>query len=242
MSYLNKQNLLEYAFVNFDAVQKPIRGVVLYCHGYGEGLIHTTSPRPGVDLGNEGVLYIWPYYSPVAWCSDATVAFIDEVLDAVWEIMDLPEDCPFVIIGNSMGGLTSMIYPLYGKRKPLAVGCNCPVCDLASVFEVSVDFRRSIYGAYVGSGRPFEEELDRHNPILQVDKMPDVPYMIVSGTQDGLITEEAHIAPLQQAMRQAGKRATFLRVSGLGHCNLESFEDAYQTYTHFILKSLGLQA
>ncbi len=242
MGYLNARNILDYAFINLDTVQKPIRGVVMNCHGMDDETVYDSSPRPGVDLGNEGVLYIFPYYGPWAWCNDQTVFFLNEILDAVWEMLRLPEDLPYVLVGGSMGGLTAMLYSMYGNRRPLAVGCNCPVCDLAAVFEASPQMRRSIYSAYVGSGLPFEEELDRHNPILQTSRLPDIPYLIVSGSMDVVISEEGQIGPFQQAMLQAGKRATFMRVPGMGHCNIMEFEDAYQTYLHFCLRHLGLQA
>lgn len=242
MRFINRDNLSDFAFVNLDAVQKPIRGVVMNCHGLTDESTFNASPRPGIDLGNEGVLYIFPYYSPWAWCNDATLAYMDEVLDVVWEMLDLPADLPFVIAGGSMGGMTSMLYSIYGKRRVKAVACNCPVCDLADRVSISDYVRRSVYAAYAGTERSVQEEILRHSPLHQVDALPDIPYLIVCGTKDTAIPEKEQIAPFQQAMTAAGKRATFVRVPGMGHCNIGDFEDAYQTYLHFCLRHLGLQA
>ena len=141
-----------------------------------------------------------------------------------------------------MGGMTAMLYSMLGKRQPVAVAAVCPICDLAAFFESDERMRRSIYNAYVSGEADFEAELDRHNPILHTDRLPDIPYLVVSGEADKIIGEDGQIGPFQQAMRQSRKRATFLRVKTMEHCNIFDIEDIYQTYLHFCLRHLGLQA
>ncbi len=241
MGYIHEKNLSDYAFVNTDAIKGPIRGVVMNCHGLDDGTTYTVSPRPGKELGACGVLYVYPYYSPWAWCGDGAIAYMDEVLDTVWAMFDLPTELPFVVTGGSMGGLTSMIYSLYGARKPLAIGCNCPVCDLEREIKDGGGYlARSVYSAYVGKGKDVAEEIRRHSPICMAGALPDVPYLIVSGSEDPCVTEEGQIGPFRDAMRAAGKRAVFLCVPGMGHCNISDFEEAYQTYLRFCLRNLGI--
>ncbi len=242
MSYITPETLQHFAFVNLDALEQPVRGVLLNCHGFGDESTFQTSPRPGTDLGKEGIVYIFPYYSPWAWCNDAAISYIDEVLDTVFSMLSLPPETPFMITGGSMGGLTAMIYSIFGKYKPLAVGCNCPVCDLEKEASEGGILTRSIYAAYVGEGKDVENEILRHSPIRMVNALPDLPYLIVSGQSDGAVTEKDHIFPIKEAMQRAGKNATFLSVPGMGHCNIGEFEDAYQIYLHFCLKNLGVEA
>lgn len=239
MRHLCADNLSNYAFVNLDTIQKPIRGIVVNCHGFTDETTYSSSPRPGVDLGREGILYVFPYYSPWAWASDHAFAYIDEVLDVVWEMLDLPSDLPFLIAGGSMGGMTAMLYTLFGKRRVCAVACNCPVCDLRAILDNNPHVQRSVYYAYLDTERTIEEEIDRHNPILHVSEMPDIPYLMVSGQADLAVPEDRHAHPIKQAMEQAGKQAQFISVPAMTHCDLQSHEEYYLKYLDFCLTQLG---
>lgn len=240
MSVINKKNLLQFAFVNLDTLVYPVRGIVMNCHGMNDMTQFSSSPRPAKDLGEKGVVYVFPYYAGWAWCNENTVAFLDSLLDAVYEALDLPADLPYVLTGGSMGGLTSLMYSMLGSRTPLAVGGNCPVTDIALAFSCGGDLTRSIYNAHVRKGEDFEVSLARINPMEHTDSLPRIPYLIVGGEKDGCVTVDRFLRPFAEKMKASGQDITLLSVPGMDHCQIQQFEDAYQTYLAFVLKNLGL--
>ena len=240
MPYLTPETLSDYAFVNLDTLKRPIKGVIMNCHGFTDESTFTSSPRFARDLGEQGVVYIFPYYSPWAWCSDSTLSYMEQVLDTVFSMLSLPDDTPFMISGGSMGGMTAMLYSVYGRRAVRAVACNCPVCNLEAVMASSPHVRRSVFAAYAGSGREMEEEILRHNPLRQVEHMPNVPYLIVSGTADVAVPDPKHADLMKREMARLGRDATFLSVEGMVHCDLLSHEEPYLAYLQFVLRHLGV--
>ena len=231
---MTKEELLNLAFVNFDTLEFPVRGVEINCHGLNDMSNFRSSPRPASDLGKRGIVYVFPYYSAWAWCNDHTVAFMDSILDAVWELLSLGENIPLVITGGSMGGMTSLIYSIRGSRKPVAVGCLCPVTDMARYASGGGEGTRSVYTAVMEKGVPIERSIEKIDPMKHIGEFHRVPYLIVGGEKDYGISIELYQRPFCEKMKAAGYDVTLLCVPGMGHCEIAAFEDAYQTYLNFI--------
>ena len=139
-----------------------------------------------------------------------------------------------------MGGLTAIIFAGLSCRKPSAIACQCPVVDLQETFQRLRQHRRAIYSAYCAEDGTIEDSIRKRNPIANAPELLRVPYLIISGGQDECVTEENQIAPFEKEMRRHGHDIRILRVPEMGHCGLEQFEDAYQTYLRFIRNYLSI--
>ena len=120
MNFINEDNLMDYAFINTDALIPPVKAVCVDFHGYTDGTMFSKSEGKAKVLGEQGIAWVFPYYSVWAWMSEASQAFNEQVLDAVYRKLGIPDTVPLIITGGSMGGLTALCYQVYGKRKAAA--------------------------------------------------------------------------------------------------------------------------
>ena len=234
MQFINEENIHDFCFLNLDALQLPVRGLVMECHGLNDNTIHQKSPRLGAELGRDGILYVYPYYDLWAWCNNSAVTLMNELLAVVEKMFGLTPQTPFVISGGSMGGLTAIIFSRYSIRQPRAIACQCPVVDLQESFQRLRQHRRAIYNAYCTEEGTIEEAIRRRNPIAITKDLLRVPYLIISGGEDHCVPEEKQIDPFEAEMLRHGHEISVLRVPTMGHCELELFENAFQTYLRFI--------
>ncbi len=230
-----ERNLLDdLAFVNTDTLVLPVKGVVINCHGFSDLTVFKSSPRFAKDLGEKGIVYVFPYYSPWAWCSDATIEYMDRVLDAVYELLSISEDIPFVVAGGSMGGMTALMYSIYGTRRPVAVACNCPVTDMHRYASNGGVGTRSLYASIIKKGVSFDESLSKIDPMLHINDFARIPYLIVGGEKDMGISPELYQRPFVKKMKERGHDIELLVVPGMNHCCIMEHEDAYQKYLTFV--------
>lgn len=239
MRFINEENIHDFCFLNLDALQFPVRGLVMECHGLNDNTVHQKSPRLGAELGKDGILYLYPYYDLWAWCNNSAVALMNELLAVVDKMFSLTPATPFVICGGSMGGLTAIVFGRCSIRQPKAIACQCPVVDLQESFHRLRQHRRAIYSAYCTEGGTIEEAMHKHNPIALAKDLLRIPYLIISGGEDYCVTEEKQIGPFEAEMLRHGHDIRVLRVPEMGHCELELFEDAFQTYLRFIRKHMN---
>lgn len=235
---IRPDTLADFAFVNEDAFTGPVRGVLLNCHGFTDQDRRERSSAFPRMLGEQGILYILPYYNPWAWVNDQCIAFCDECLDALYAKYSLKKDItPFMVAGGSMGGLTAIMYPVLGSYRARAAAADCPVCDLRT-FIGETDFRRcSFYDAYFH--KDLDTELTRHNPLERLRDFPDIPYMIVRGEADPAIDMATQYEVLLAAMKDHGIDVTFVSVPDMKHCELEHFPEHLKQYADFCFRALG---
>lgn len=232
MNHMNWDNLEYFAFVNTDTLVGKPKGVVMDFHGFSDATMFEKSNEFARYMGKRGILYVFPYYSVWAWMSKASIAYIEEVIDVVWEHYGLDDDTPFVPQGGSMGGMTASMYCIMGKRKPVACAMNCPVSNLERISR-SKAIRRSVYSAHILDERPIEKVIDELSPLNNVSKFPKIPYFAVYGSLDEGMNEEV-ASEFETAMLGAGHDFKRITVEGMGHCNLFEFPDAFKTYLEFI--------
>lgn len=190
MQFINEENFFDYAFVNTDALSFPVKAVCVEFHGYTDATTYSVSSAKAKLLGEQGIAWVFPYYSVWAWMSRSSQEFNEQVLDAVYKKLRIPDTTPLIITGGSMGGLTSLCYLIYGKRKAAACAVNCPVTDMAKFFDIVPDARRAILSAHLLEEKPFRAVLDSYSPVKLVDKLPTIPYLLIYGEKDERITEE----------------------------------------------------
>ena len=224
-----------YAKTNESALKSDVKLIYLDFHGLGG------APDPDSEItelhlheAETGILCVEPCDHPWSWMNREAVRLTDMILDALWKKYNLSQDFPLVSSGQSMGGLSSLIYARYGSYKPVAVAANCPVCDLTYHLHERRDLPRSMYAAFAHYECGFERALELNSPLMQVDQMPDIPYFILHGGADSCVNKQAHSDRFVAAMRAASRTLEYLEVPGMEHCDFASFPQAAARYYDFI--------
>jgi len=226
MNPINKDNILTYAFVNFDTLKEPINAVCIDFHGYTDASRFTESNRQATELGKQGIVYVFPYYSVWAWYSKSSRIYNEMVLDAVYEKIGV--DVPLVVSGGSMGGMTALMYSIEGKRRPVGCVVNCPVTDMELVYNKLDGVRPAILSAHIEEGL----NLKSFSPYHRINDLPDIKYFALFGGEDSCITKDFYI-PFNEKM--LGRKYEFYLVPQMPHCDILNYENAYTKYRDAII-------
>lgn len=213
---MNKKHIKEIAWIGEDYVVGKIKGVVLAFHGLGGGLKSAPTTEE-LELGRAGGLVVYPYYGPWSWMNRQSRNMIDELVDAVYAAYGLAESIPLISTGNSMGGQGSLLYTRYAKRRVSACLANCPVCDMKFHFYERPDLPTTMRYAFRGYPESLNACLAEHSPLEQVADMPDIPYRIIHGEKDKLVSKRHHSDKMLAAMRKRRLRVEYIEVPGMGH-------------------------
>lgn len=228
-------NLHQFAYCNHAVCQRPIRGLTISFFGLG-GTDMYQEHKDGTRYGQEGILLLIPYQNPWAWMNRQTVAFTDELVDALFSGLGLPEDLPIVSSGGSMGGLSALVYTAYAKHTPAACVANCPVCDLPYHFTERPDLPRTLYSAFYTYEGTLEEALRSASPLHLIHRMPDIPYTIFHCEQDKAVSKALHSDRFVEAMRPT-HRMEYISIPHRGHCDLTP--EGWEQYHASILHAMG---
>lgn len=239
MQYINEENIFDYAFINTDALKLPMKAVCVDFHGYTDATMFSESPEMAKVFGEKGVAWVFPYYSVWAWMSRSSQEFIEQVLDAVYKKLQLPDTIPLIITGGSMGGLTALCYQVYGKRKAVACAANCPVTDMSLVFELKADMRRAILSAHILNEGSLEKILEEYSPIKLIDRLPAIPYLLIFGEKDEAITERFWTGFLEK-MEAAGLDMNYIIQKDMVHCDIENHKETFDAWCNFVLTNAGV--
>lgn len=214
------ETIRSFAYVNDNVCKKPIRGIVVYFCGLNNKDMFDEDTNEGVYYGEEGVLYVHPYNNPWSWMNAQAVAYTDEIIDAIFDHFKLPEDTPIVSMGQSMGGLASLVYTRYAKRTPIACISNCPVCDLVYHFTERPDLPRTIYSAFWNEEGELNDILKKYSPVHLAPEMPDAKYYIFHCDKDKSVNLASHSQKFVAAMNECGKGVELEIIPDRGHCKL----------------------
>ncbi len=236
MKYINQENLSDYAFLNEDTLKYPLRGICVCFHGYTDATMYEKSPAEAAALGEQGIAWVFPYYSVWAWMSENSQAFNEQVLDAVYARLGADDSIPLIISGGSMGGMTALNYLVRGKRPAVACALNCPVTDLNRIFTDQRGFRRAILSAHIEKEGELGDVLQRYSPVFFADRLPKIPYYVVYGEADTYFAS-TQMPPLAQCFREQGLEHTLLLEAGMAHCDLAGHPTAYRQYCDFIVRA-----
>ena len=220
-----------YAYANDRICKKPIRGVVLNFFGLGCQAMYHDETEDGKFFAEHGILYVTPYTNPWAWMNRHAVAYTDEILDVLFDALDLNESTPVVSTGGSMGGMSALVYIKNAKRTPVACVANCPVCDTVFHYTERVDLPRTLYSALWHEDGTLDEVLRTVSPLHLVAEMPKIPYHIFHCDGDTAVNIHQHSERFVNAMREAGHTVTFDIAPGREHCDLtEELHAKYKQY------------
>ena len=214
------ETIRSFAYVNDAVCNTPIRGVVVNFCGLNNTDMFDEDTNEGVYYGEEGVLYVHPYNNPWSWMNAQAVAYTDEIIDVLFEKYALPDSTPVVSMGNSMGGLASLVYTRYTKRTPVACISNCPVCDLVYHFTERPDLPRTIYSAFWNEEGELNDILEKYSPVHLAPEMPDVKYYIFHCEKDKAVNLRLHSGKFVEAMAACGKKVEMEVIKDRGHCKL----------------------
>ena len=217
---INYETIRSFAYVNDNVCKKPIRGVVVNFCGLNNKDMFDEDTNEGVYYGEEGVLYVHPYNNPWSWMNAQAVAYTDEIIDVIFEKYALPESTPVISMGNSMGGLASLVYTRYAKRTPIACISNCPVCDLVYHFTERPDLPRTIYSAFWNEEGELNDILKKYSPVHLAPEMPDAKYYIFHCDKDKSVNLGFHSQKFVAAMNECGKGVELEIIPDRGHCKL----------------------
>jgi dipeptidyl aminopeptidase/acylaminoacyl peptidase len=123
-------------------------------------------------------------------------------------------------MGQSMGGLASLVYTRYAKRTPIACISNCPVCDLVYHFTERPDLPRTIYSAFWNEEGELNDILKKYSPVHLAPEMPDAKYYIFHCDKDKSVNLGSHSQKFVAAMKECGKGVELEIIPDRGHCKL----------------------
>jgi len=231
---VTKSFLKEVAFIGDELIRPPIRGVVVSFHGLGHPLLRTELIEEEKIWADNGLLTVFPYYGPWSWMNRQARAFVDEFLDAVYVNYGLSDDIPFITHGGSMGGFSALLYARYAKRKVARCVAICAVCDMEASFHERPDVPRTIHCAFQGYQENMETLYREHSPLLQVESMPRIPYLLIHTSGDASVSKTLHSDKMAAALRKHGHDVTYYEIKGGGHCTPLP-EEVQAAKTTFIL-------
>ncbi len=218
---INTTNLDYFAFNNIKFLKAKPRGIVTRFKGLTMDVPLKDLLLEGRKYAKANILFLYPYTSPWAWMNDEAIFFIDSVLDAAREAADV-ENAPLVLFGESMGGHGVFLYSIFGRHKPNACAAVCPVCDLVFHVNEQKSILTSLYSAFSHYSGTLEENLREYSPLNLVDRMPEVPYLIIHCRADKLVNVDNHSEKLRLAMLRHGMNIEYFVEEDSGHCELKA--------------------
>jgi len=97
------ENLRSFAYSNDKLVKGEIKGIVLNFYGLGGMNMHNSDPGYAIDLAENGIVYVVPYYNPWSWMNRSAVEYTDEIVSVLCKKYELGSDVRIVSSGGSMG-------------------------------------------------------------------------------------------------------------------------------------------
>ena len=235
---MNAKLLRQVSWIGDRYVVGKTRGIILRFGGLGsQGMQNDQNSHAELTWAAAGGLIVTPYHNPWAWMNDATVNFVDEVVDATIAALRLPKNIPIISTGGSMGGHGALAYSFKSRQRITACYALCPVCDLVFHYSERADLPRTMHSAF-GSYGEIRTKLIASSPLHQVARLPDIPYLFIHGKKDGSVSKKAHSDKLVKALRQKGRHVQYVEAKEMAHCG-PVFWPEINAINTFIRQALG---
>jgi len=231
---ISPENLHRFAYTNEECIKDGVKGIVVNFHGLGYNGMKNEPEGFDMQMGEHGILSIFPYYGPWNWMNRQAIAYVDKVLAAAKNRNGLAKDFPWVCVGGSMGGSSALVYSRYAEHTPAACAVNCPVCDLPFHATERDDLPRTMLASFSHYDEDIETAMKLHSPVHIWAEMPQIPYLIIHGAADTAVGKAAHSDKLVALMKNSHK-IEYVEVPGMGHCDLHSVPGLYEKYVEFMI-------
>ena len=202
------------------------RGIVLEFPGLGGGsclggrmdmVAYTNSWSKFPEAtARAGLVHLYTMPGPWSWMNPGSVRLCDLLVDAVRRKFGLAADTPLVACGGSMGGLGALVYAATSRHRVTACAAACPCYDVPALYGCKSSFPRTFLSAIAACDTPLEKGLEAISPAHLVERMPDIPYLVVCDGADEIFPEagmDAYVARL----RAAGRNVEYVKLPGLVH-------------------------
>lgn len=232
---MNDELIDQIAWVGAPVDGASPRGIVLEFSGGGP--IKTEPSRGNLAFMQAGGVFVDAYVGPGSWMHEGVRSYLDQLVMGVRRRFDLGPDSPLILIGGSMGGHAALTYPMFSLPRVTAVYANCPVTDLVYHYAERPDLPRQMHHAFRNFG-VITETLEVNSPVYNVDRLPDIPYMVVHGEADNQVSKVHHSDRLVAVMKERGLRIEYVPVPGMTHCGAYP-DEIGQRVQSFLLAQLG---
>lgn len=232
---ITRENLELFGHTNRPLLKGRARGIVVNFHGLGDGVMFSDYDNFDRRCAERGLIRLFPYYAPWSWLNKSGVRLTDGIISLLKE--EAGEDLPVVSMGDSMGGCSAIAYTYLGCHKIIACAANSPVCDLVYHYSERPDVPRSIYNALGGEEIPLKEAVERISPMHNIEKLPNIPFLIVHGDSDKDVNCEAHSSAFTDVARKQGSNIDLQIIPGMTHCDMPG--EKWEEFFEFIFDAFG---
>jgi dipeptidyl aminopeptidase/acylaminoacyl peptidase len=213
---MDMTNIRSFAFVGDSLLGSPVKSIVVDFPGLGSTEMKKELDTFESELAGKGALFLSPFVNPWNWMNEKTVDFVDYLCDILKR--KFSPNCKVVTKGYSMGGHSSLTYPMFSKHAVSAALAVCPVCDIHFHYSERPDLPRTFHDAY-GSYDDISEVLKSRSPIYHIDKMQNCKYLIIHGCLDQAVSKKKHSDRLVPLMRTQGKTVAYIEDADMKHCS-----------------------
>jgi dipeptidyl aminopeptidase/acylaminoacyl peptidase len=228
--------LQKVAWLGLDFIKPPISSLMLRFAGLGYTGMKTDLDGFELELSQAGVLTIVVYHDPWGWMNPRTRNLVDDVIEAIRLRHQLDPALPLFSTGGSMGGHAALLYSLKSRHRVTACMAVSPVCDLPFHYTERPDLPRTMHHAF-DSYDNIDAALREHSPLHQIDKMPDIPYIVVHGAKDASVNKAAHSDRLVAGLRARKLNVEYIECPIMVHCGPTTYE-VHRRTVDFILRQL----
>lgn len=214
---MNMERIKQFAWIGDEYLCGEIKAVVLAFHGLGYSGMKNGPDTVELEWARAGCLVVFPYYGPWSWMNREARAFVDELVEAIYENYSLGREIPLISTGGSMGGLSALLYSRYSKMPVAACLALYPVCDTEYHMNERIDLPRTMHHAFRGYKEDMDKMLVEHSPLKQVEQMRGIPYLIIHGDKDLAVNKEMHSDRMVAKMREKGLAVEYVEVPEMGH-------------------------
>lgn len=219
-SPITYENLQLFAYSNDPLIpREKIRGIVVFFKGLGATKMIKEEPPEAFLYASHGLIYLVPYGNPWAWMNRQQIAYTDELIQVLLDHYGLGSDLPVCSTGNSMGGLSCIVYTAYTAHRVISCVANCPVCDLVYHFSERPDLPRTLYSAFYYEDGDMEDVLKTASPRHLIHRLPDIPFTIFHCELDQSVNKQMHSDVFVPELEKT-HTVTYVSVPESGHCIL----------------------
>lgn len=219
--FVNKDTLHYYCNTNEHLITGKVGGFVIEFPGLdgnscmgGKLSLGEYETSVSRELASRNVLHVYAFTGPWSWMNQGARRLLDCIVVAIKEKYELDDTAPWLVMGGSMGGLGALMYSCTANIKPNACVAVCPCTDVVKSFDVKPEMSRTFIRAVSDYDMPFEDGLKSISPIENLDKMPNIPYLIVNDCADELFFEE----DLDEYVEKLKERVSTVKYDKLEGC------------------------